>query len=94
MRHSLKIANYAEPVCIMADVDFRIGKRAADVAAMLANSSPQDRVYTTPGKRRQTSQRRAHYLIEYCLISNDQLLGRSLPVPGSGTRNSLVHPAR
>ena len=34
------------------------------------------------------------YLIEYCLISNDQLLGRSLPVPGSGTRNSLVHPVR
>ena len=59
---------------------FRIAKRAADVAAMLANNSRQDRVYTAPGRRCQTSQRRAHYLIEYCLISNDQLLGCSLPV--------------
>ncbi len=42
----------------------------------------------------QTGQHRAHYLIEYCLISNDQLLGCSLPVPGFGTRNSLVHPVR
>src|SRR3954452_5710756 len=33
----------------------------------------------------------AHSLIEYCMISNDQLLGSSLPVPGSGTRSSLVH---
>jgi hypothetical protein len=49
-----------------------------------------------PGTMRQcqTSQRRAHYLIEYCLMSNDQLLGCSLPVSGSGTRNSLVHPVR
>jgi hypothetical protein len=61
---------------------------------MLANNSPQDRVYTAPGRRRQTSQRRAHYLIEYYLISNDQLLGCSLPVLGSATRDSLVHPVR
>ena len=36
----------------------------------------------------------AHYLIEYFLISNDQLLGCNLPVPGSGTRNLLVHSVR
>ena len=36
----------------------------------------------------------AHYLIEYFLISNDQLLGCNLPVPGSGTRNLVVHSVR
>ncbi len=34
------------------------------------------------------------YLIEYGLISNDQLPGSSLPVPGSGIRNPFVHSAR
>jgi hypothetical protein len=72
-------------------------KRAADVAAMLENNPPQHPfVRAAPGTmwQSQTGQHRAHYLIEYCLISNDQLLGCSLPVPGFGTRNSLVHPVR
>ena len=72
----------------------RIARAVAHVAAMLASNPRQDPYAAPAGKRRQTSQRRANYLIEYCLISNDQLLGCSLPVPGSGTRNSLVHPVR
>jgi len=78
----------------MADVDF-VSENARRMSRQCWQTiHHKTRMYAAPGRWRQTSQRRARYLIEYCLISNDQLLGCSLPVPGSGTRSSLVHPVR
>ena len=78
----------------MADVDF-VSENARRMSRQCWRTINHKTLYTRPpGGGAGPAGAALTYLIEYCLISNDQLLGCSLPVPGSGTRNSLVHPVR
>lgn len=73
------------------------GRESGLISLQLRFRSKTDRQTCAPAQGPRDSARRAgvaRYLIEYFLISNDQLLGCNLPVPGSGTRNLLVHSVR